>query len=352
VADDIFSRYPELRGKPRQMAMICVLLRDRGLHEDALALGEAAIAAAAGDNAIRHEVRAALGRHVAPFHGPMLLDHERNAAYAQAITAAVRPGMLVLEIGAGSGLLAMIAARAGAQVLTCEKNPMIAAAAERIVARNGLADRIRIVRKQSDALLIPEDLPAQADLVIHEIFGSQLFGEGVSDALADARNRLLKPEAPSVPPRASLRCALVTDHDRRRHGSLRDVQGFDLSHFELLLRPVQNLTASAPDRFERRSDPLSALEMDYNRAPPFGPGSQIVQLESSGGRIDGVVQWISIAFPGLPPLENDPFVGGPQSHWAAMYHPLTQPIETVPGETIRVTLRHRGTLLTIDAARL
>ena len=184
---DILDRHPELRGKPREMAMLCALLRDRGHHADALALGMAAIAAAPGSLAIRAEVSTALSRGVAGFHGPILLDRARNAAYARAIAAAVRPGMLVLEIGAGSGLLAMMAARAGAEVVACEENPIIAAAAERIVAHNGLADRIRIVAKRSDAMTIPDDLPRPADLVLHEIFGSQLFDEGVNGALGDAR---------------------------------------------------------------------------------------------------------------------------------------------------------------------
>jgi len=281
----------------------------------------------------------------------MLLDRVRNAAYARAIEATVRPGMLVLEIGAGSGLLALIAARAGADVVTCEQNPLIAAAAQNIVARNGLADRVRIVAKLSNAMTIPEDLPRPADLVIHEIFGSQLFDEGVTGALDDARRRLLTPGAPSLPRAAAVRCALAASVSPYPAETLADVHGFDLSPFELLVRPVRSLWANVRRGLERRSAPASALAMDYDSPPPFGLESETISLVSDGGRIDGIVQWIEIRFPDGSILDNDPFGDGPDSSWAATYQAFPAPIETQPGDAVAITLRHSGTVLTLDAVR-
>ena len=349
---DIFARYPEFRGKPREMAMLCALLRDRGHHADALAIGEAAIAAAPDNFALRTKVRTALSSRVAGFHGPMLLDPVRNAAFARAIEAVVRPGMLVLEIGAGSGLLALIAARVGAQVVTCEQNPIVVAAAQTIVERNGFADRITIVAKRSDAMTIPDDLPQPADLIVHEIFGSQLFDEGVTGALEDARQRLLKPGATSLPRGAAVRCVLAANGTSTPSGTFANVHGFDLSPFELLVRPARSIWSNVRRGLERRSAPGSALAMDYDSPPPFGAASETMMLESDGGRIDGIVQWIEIRFPDGTTLENDPFADGPDSHWAATYQAFPQPMETRPGDKVAVTLRHRDLVLTLDAARV
>ena len=180
--DNILDRYPQLRGKPQAMAMLCPLLRDRGMHDDALALARAAIEAAPESAAIRDDVATSMSAGVPRFHVPMMLDQTRNRAYAAAIARMVRPGMLVLEIGCGAGLLAMLCARAGARVVTCEENPIIAAVAARIIENNGLAGSITLVRKRSTELAVSVDLPEPADLLIHEVFGAMLFNEGVTAA--------------------------------------------------------------------------------------------------------------------------------------------------------------------------
>lgn len=351
MSDDIFVKYPALRGKPGEMAMLCALLRDRGLHADALAIGEAAVAAAPGSLSIDTMVRGVLSAGVQPFHRPMLLDDERNRAYAAAIARAVKPGMKVLEIGCGAGLLAMLAARAGAQVTTCEANPLIAAAATQVIARNGLSDRIRVIPKPSTALKIPEDLGEPADLVIHEIFGAQLFDEGVTASLTDARKRLLKPGAPSIPPAASLRCALLHEVRRRDRRTLEDIEGFDLSAFDLLTASRPWLSNSRVDDIDIRSEPVTGLSMNYDREPPFGPAAETITLISDGGRIDGVMQWIAIDLGDGAIHENRPSPDGPPSSWGVPIRRFLTPIDTMPGDLIDLTLRHRGMLVSMDAAK-
>lgn len=348
---DVFDRYPEFRDKPKQMAMLCAVLNDRGLHDDAFAVGRAAIAAAPGDGEVRNAVCGILAGTVAQFHVPMLRDAARNAAYRRAIERVVRPGMRVLEIGTGAGLLAMIAARAGATVVTCEENQTIAAAAADIIARNGLSDRITLIRKRSTALTIPEDLPEPADLVIHEIFGRTVFDEGVTAALSDARRRLLKPAALAVPPGARVRCMLVRAPKLPPPATLDQVEGFDLSGFELLARRSVSLTAAQYERLELASGPVSALSMNYDRMPPFGPASETVTVQSLGGRIDGMLQWLALDFAGGETLENNPFDTGVASSWGALYTPLAEPLATEPGEPLRITLRHRGTSLVSGVTR-
>ena len=348
---DILDRYPNLRGNPAAMAMMCTVLRDKGLHDDAVALAWAAIDAAPGSTAIRTDVTATLAQQVPKYHVPMLLDHARNRAYAAAIARMVKPGMLVLEIGSGAGLVSMLCARAGAQVVTCEEHPTIAAAAARIIAQNGLADRISLIRKRSTAMTVPDDLPRPADLVIHEIFGSNLFDEGVTAALADARERLLQPGAPSLPPLAKVRCMLASGPSAPSPQRLTNVEGFDLSAFEALAKPALSLHKQQGVRFAPLSNPVSGLSMDYDSPAPFGAMSETIIVDSHGGRIDGVVQWIALDFGNGETLENDPFAENPESSWGVPYTPLVTPIETAPGDKLAITLRRRGTLLTIDVAR-
>lgn len=349
---DILDRYPHFRGKPQAMAMFCALLRQRGSHADALALGAAALEAAPDSSGVATLVTGTLSAGLDTFHLSMLQDEERNRAYARAIEAVVRPGMRVLEIGTGAGLLAMIAARAGAEVVTCEANPMIAAAASEIVRDNGLADRISVVAKPSNMLRIPEDLPGPADLVIHEIFGAALFDEGVTAALRDARARLLKPGAPSVPPRASVRCALVREvHDNRRR-ALANVEGFDLSLFELLVGRWHPNRSFWRNGAELASEPYSVLAMDYDAPAPFGRKQETITVPSFGGRIDGIAQWIAIDFgDDRPLLQNSPFDNGLHSSWGARYTRLPSALNSMPGDRFDLNWRHRGKSLQMDLTR-
>ncbi|KQN21215.1 hypothetical protein ASE86_14670 [Sphingomonas sp. Leaf33] len=345
----IATRYPHLAGSPRAMAMTAAALHLSGRTEDAVELALAAVAAAPADMIVHQTVRRALNRGVARFHDSMMRDEVRNRAYARAIEAAVRPGMTVLEIGAGSGLLAMIAARAGARVVTCEAVPAVAATARTIVARNGYADRVRVVAKRSTDLEIGVDLDEPADLLVHEIFGHMLVNEGVTAAVADARARLLKPGAPSVPPRAEIRVALAA-FIGQRSPQIGEIEGFDLSPFGILLPPRGASILDATGRIAPRSEPASLLRMEYDSPAPFGPDRETVRLVSTGGSVDLVAQWMRIDFGGGNMLGTDPFADGQAVSWGAPLFLLPMPIKTTAGDGIDVTVRHDGHALTIDAA--
>ena len=336
---DLESRYPGVAGKPHAMALLCTPLIRLGRHVDAYTLGRAALALAPADTAIRAIVDAALSAGVPKYHLGMLRDAPRNACYATAIARLVRPGMRVLDIGTGTGLLAMLAARAGAEVVTCESNPVIAAAAREIVARNGFADRIRVVARRSTALEIGReigcDMAERCDLLVSEVFGDGLFEEGVMATIDDARARLLRPGAPIVPPRAALRCALMID-DRPRRPALDSVLGFDLSPFASLTRPRRSLPHAPSGDTALRSPVVSALATDF--MGEAGTPHERIALTSAGGRIDGVAQWLHPDFGDGVTYENTPFAS-PLAHWAIVVHAFAAPIDTRPNEVIEADVQ-------------
>ncbi|MBL8881212.1 MAG: 50S ribosomal protein L11 methyltransferase, partial [Phycisphaerales bacterium] len=150
------------------------------------------------------------------WHFTMLHDRPRNDAYEQALRSVVCPGQRVLDIGTGSGLLAMMAARAGAaEVVACEAVPLIAEKAREILAANGLADRVRVVAKPSTRLVPGTDLDGPADVLVTEIFDAALIGEGALATFEDAWARLLKADATVIPCAATIRAQLVESPDLR-----------------------------------------------------------------------------------------------------------------------------------------
>ncbi len=83
------------------------------------------------------------------YHFNMLLDDARVNAFREALAIVVQPGMHVLELGGGTGILSSFAARLGARVTCIERNPELVDCSRRLLAHNGLEARVDVV--QADA---------------------------------------------------------------------------------------------------------------------------------------------------------------------------------------------------------
>eukprot|EP00666_Eupelagonemidae_sp_cell4sb_P008003 gene8003-10990_t len=147
----------------------------------------------------------------------MLNDARRNKLYHTAIAAAVRKSRarlgrppVVLDIGSGSGLLAMMAAKAGAGTVYCvEMNVPLAKLARLIISRHGLAEQIAVITKRSTEIKIGVDMPTRADLLISEILDSSIVGEDVMPTYVHALRRLVTKTAIVLPNRATVTAVLV-----------------------------------------------------------------------------------------------------------------------------------------------
>jgi len=128
-------------------------------------------------------------------HVAMLNDTARTLAFAKALREVVRPGDVVADIGTGTGVLAIAAARVGARRVFAVERGSIAAAAREVIAANGLSDRITVIEGQSSAI----ELPEKADVLVSETIGDDPLGEEILETVLDARLRLLKPGARVIP---------------------------------------------------------------------------------------------------------------------------------------------------------
>lgn len=165
-----------------------------GMHT-LLAWIEAGVLVAEDDDAIALPRLARRGFSGAAEHVALLDDRVRTDAFLRAIEAVVRPGDVVLDLGTGTGVLALAAARAGASQVHAVERGAMAAGAEALFRENGFADRIVLHRADSSHV----ELPRRADVLVTETVGNEPLAERTIEYVRDARRRLLVSSPRTVP---------------------------------------------------------------------------------------------------------------------------------------------------------
>ncbi len=120
------------------------------------------------------------------YHYQMLTQEPRIGGFEEAIGELVKPGMKVVELGAGTGVMSFFAARAGAaKVWAVERIPHVARAARRFLAKNGVGDRVEVVNEDAMDFLPPEPV----DVVICEMLHTALVREKQLAVIASFKER-------------------------------------------------------------------------------------------------------------------------------------------------------------------
>ncbi len=294
-----------------------------------------------------------MGMLVPQWHIPMMNDQQRNTFYYDALKAVITPESNVLEIGTGSGLLAMMAATLGAKtVTTCEAAPVIAATATQIVADNGLTDRVRVIHKNSIKLDPHKDLPAPADVLIAEIFSSEFLGEGVLDSIGDAKRRLVKPGCRVIPSVGSVMIALFGGHEIGLNLAVERVAGFDLRRFNTI-GPRKQFVSRNDLRITLLTPPIEAFRFDFQSESHFGSQEQSIETTiTKAGKCFGIIQWIRLELGDGNVFENHPESPTSTSSWQYCAYVLPAPEELTVGEKWKITAAHNRRVPWFSAERL
>jgi len=327
---------------PYNLVGLAEMVAARKAHRRAADLARQAMTLGRDNPATIMRGRRLLSSLIPGYHVPMMNDARRNAAWDEALRRAVKPGMTVLEIGTGAGMLALMAARAGAErVITCEYNPVAATMARELAEANGYADRIMVVPKRSQALLLGTELDRPADLLVCDIFADGLLDFDPLGAIADARQRLLRPGAPAVPRAAGLRAALANWGDHARVGHIDAACGFDLSPMADFV-PASILRPIGARDVVPLSDPVEVFRFDFSqdRFPPSERRTLPCRI-AEAGEANTIARWIRLELDERTTLEARPerdavFFSG------LTMTPLDAPLQVRPGDDLNIGAAHDG----------
>eukprot|EP00667_Euglena_gracilis_P010635 EG_transcript_10845 len=249
------------------------------------------------------------------FHFAMVNDFDRNEFYKAALQRVLTPESRVLEIGTGSGLLAMLAATIGCKwVVAVEANRHMAELAVQNIRLNGLSHKVKVVSRLSTELQ-PSDFPSPPDVLVSELFGTLLLGESALDYIHDARTRLLAPNAKVVPPAGCQIATLIECPQLEVITSVTQWGGLDLRYLNAL-QDTATVVFTKQYGFQfstmphtRLAAPLRILDIDFETADPAALAAEqrFVAVAERSGTIHAVMlTWEACAHDRCAMISTDP----------------------------------------------
>ncbi len=266
------------------------------------------------------------------YHRTLIADRVRNEAFEAALRAVIKKGVTtVADIGTGTGLLALMAAKLGAREVFLYEAAEVAGVAAKVLKANR-ARNCHLIPCHSTEMVDPP----KVDVVVSETLGNYALEEHIIATLADAKKRFLKPGGVLIPRRIEQFVApVISDRVQAELGAW-DATGFDLSVAKTMslnniyvrtFGAKELLDAKAWDSIELGSDGRSARKGEAAWKP------------KAATTIYGFATWWSAELtPGIV-LSTAP--DAPRTHWEQLYFPLLQPIAAKAGDTIAVNLRSR-----------
>ena len=282
-------------------------------------------------------------------HARMLHDDRRTRDYLAALAEAVRPGDVVLDIGTGSGVLAVAAARAGARRVYAVEGSDIAEVAERVFAANGVDDVVTLVPGWSRLV----ELPERADLLVAEVIGNEPLEEEILETTLDARRRLLKPDARLIPHTLTLlaRPVLLPEADARQRAIGRAAVERWRELYAMEFQPLLNGAPPGPVNMPTEAEVAATW-------PPVGPQVALSTLNLSTfeeasvqasadlvveapGSVNAVAVTFRAALYGTIEHTLDPW-RWPTSSWATSAWVFPDRVDLGAGDVLRVHYHRRS----------
>ena len=282
-------------------------------------------------------------------HARMLHDDRRTGDYVAALAAAVRPGDVVLDIGTGSGVLAVAAARAGARRVYAVEGSDIAAVAERVFVANGVDDVVTLVPGWSRHV----ELPELADLLVAEVIGSEPLEEEILETTLDARRRLLKPDARLIPHTLTLlaRPVLLPEADTRQRAMGRAAVERWRELYAMEFQPLLDAALPGPVNMLTEAEvvaswppvglPVTLAELDLATFDEASVQASADLVVDAPGSVNAVAVTFRAALYGTIEHTLDPWTW-PTSSWATSVWVFPDRVDLGAGEVLRVHYHRRS----------
>lgn len=259
----------------------------------------------------------------------MLVDAVRCDTFREAIRRTVKPGDLVVDLGAGTGLLSFFAVQAGARHVYAIEMSGIADLTAELIATNGMEEKITLIRGNSKKVRLPE----RCDVLVSETLSSFCFDtENTIEYMADARERFLKPGGRIIPevcdtvlmPFSSDECGLG-----KIPAKFYDIE---FNAFRRKRFALPELIRASGKKLVEISRPEKCHHVDFYRDAKTPGPAMVVFKDCAEARLDGFLGWFDCQLcPGVS-ISNSPRL--PLTAWWQLFFPMFEQPHVQTGETI------------------
>jgi protein arginine N-methyltransferase 1 len=266
-------------------------------------------------------------------YGKMIVDRARMDAYVGALRRAIRPGSVVIDLGSGPGLFALIACQLGARrVFAIEPDNVIQIGRE-AAREHGFSDRIDFIQEMSTKVTLPE----RADVVVSDLRGVLPWFGCHLPSVVDARSRLLAPDGVMVPCVDRLWAAIVAAP--KQYDDL--VKPWNGNDTGASLNAGRNFAVNAWSKIRIKPEDLLSLpvcwyELDYRQITETNFSRDISFEITRRGMAHGLAVWFDAELIDGIGFSNAP--GGEELIYGNAFFPFKEPVEVAVEDQINVRL--------------
>ncbi len=266
------------------------------------------------------------------FYGRMIADR-RMDAYVAALRETVRRDSVVMDLGCGPGVLALIACKLGARRVYAVEPENVIGLAREAAAANGFSERIQFFENLSTEIAVPEP----ATIIVSDLRGVLPWFQQHIPSIIDARKRLLARGGVLIPHRDILWAAVVEAPEQYEEL----VGPWQSNKFELdltagtrLITNTWRKTPLTPEQF--LTEPIRWATVDYYEVNSPDIRAEISWRASRNGTAHGFAVWFDSELIEGIGFSNHP--GPQQMIYGTGLFPFTRPVEISEGEQIKLRL--------------
>ncbi|XP_075471643.1 protein arginine N-methyltransferase 6 [Ascaphus truei] len=256
-------------------------------------------------------------------HEEMISDSVRTNAYKLAILrshAALR-GKTALDVGAGTGILSVFCAQAGAKKVYAVEASSVSRLASEVVKLNGMEGRVTVINRSVESA----ELPEKVDVIVSEWMGYALMFESMLGSVIYARDKWLKPGGLILPSYAEIFIAPINDpitEGRLRFWSkVKGLYGVDMSCMQPFARQcVMNkeiaVCSVSPEDVLSHPVRFATLDLATATREEVGRIHGSFRFRCFGSSLaHGFAIWFTVTFPGeeASALTTSPY--SEETHW-------------------------------------